>query len=271
VTPIGKQSARGPNAASAPKTVLNHRTLRDGTRAIRVALRRCALLAPFAPLYTLATMGERTRPARAPHSAQRTHGIAMRAVFAVCCFAVPLGASTAQEATEQQNNAPVPATAPQAEIVPEIPFAQQFEGVIEPIDPDSATIDPIVPGDAVDLDSFDPPIEVPPPPPPEPRGGTVIRSMGTGVASYYGRRFHGRLTANGERFNMNAMTAAHKTLPFGTRVRVTNPRNGRTVTVRINDRGPFIRGREIDLSRGAAERIGMISSGHARVRLDIVR
>jgi len=104
-----------------------------------------------------------------------------------------------------------------------------------------------------------------------PTGPRVVRALGTGVASYYGKRFHGRLTANGERFNMNAMTAAHKTLPFGTRVRVTNPANGRSVTVRINDRGPFIRGRTIDLSRGAASKIGMISRGHARVKLDIVK
>ncbi len=88
-----------------------------------------------------------------------------------------------------------------------------------------------------------------------------------GVASYYGRRFHGRLTANGERFNMRAMTAAHKTLPFGSRIKVTNPSNGRSVTVRINDRGPFIPGRVLDLSRGAAEKIGMIRSGHARVQM----
>ena len=69
---------------------------------------------------------------------------------------------------------------------------------------------------------------------------------------------------------MNAMTAAHKTLPFGTFVQVTDPATGRSVTVRINDRGPFIRGRTIDLSRGAAERIGMIRRGHARVQLHIV-
>jgi len=112
---------------------------------------------------------------------------------------------------------------------------------------------------AVDLSTITPPT-----------GPRVVRDLGTGVASYYGKRFHGRLTANGERFNMNAMTAAHKTLPFGTRVRVTNPANGRSVTVRINDRGPFIRGRTIDLSRGAASKIGMISRGHARVKLDIV-
>ena len=94
------------------------------------------------------------------------------------------------------------------------------------------------------------------------------QSLGRGVASYYGRRFHGRLTANGERFDMHAMTAAHKTLPFGTRLRITNPRNGKSVTVRINDRGPYIAGREIDLSRGAAERIGMIQSGHASVEIE---
>lgn len=120
---------------------------------------------------------------------------------------------------------------------------------------------------AVDITSITPPIERPAPPA---QGGTVKRSLGTGVASYYGKRFHGRLTANGERFNMNAMTAAHKTLPFGTKVRVTNPRNGKSVVVRINDRGPFIRGRTIDLSRGAARKIGIIQRGHGRVKLDIV-
>ena len=91
-----------------------------------------------------------------------------------------------------------------------------------------------------------------------------------GVASYYGKRFHGRRTANGERFNMNAMTAAHRTLPFGTRVKVTNPRNGRSVTVRINDRGPFHGNRSIDLSRGAAARIGLVHAGVGRVKLEIL-
>ncbi|MXO90586.1 septal ring lytic transglycosylase RlpA family protein [Altererythrobacter aquaemixtae] len=117
-------------------------------------------------------------------------------------------------------------------------------------------------GNVVDITEIDPPIEIEEEP--------ETRSLGTGVASYYGRRFHGRLTANGERFNMNAMTAAHKTLPFGTRVRVTNPRNGKAVVVRINDRGPFIRGRTIDLSRAAAGEIGIISRGHGRVELDII-
>jgi rare lipoprotein A len=122
-------------------------------------------------------------------------------------------------------------------------------------------------GNEVDITTITPPIEKPKP---KPKLGTV-RSLGNGVASYYGKRFHGRRTANGERFNMNAMTAAHKTLPFGTKVRVTNARNGKSVTVRINDRGPFIRGRTIDLSKAAARRIGIIQRGHGKVTLAIVR
>lgn len=127
-------------------------------------------------------------------------------------------------------------------------------------------------GNVVDITEITPPVEIAPEPKPEPKPAPArdIRSIGSGVASYYGKRFHGRLTANGERFNMNAMTAAHKTLPFGTKVRVTNKRNGKSVVVRINDRGPFIKGRHIDLSRGAATRIGLIATGHARVKLDIV-
>jgi rare lipoprotein A len=82
-----------------------------------------------------------------------------------------------------------------------------------------------------------------------------------GQASWYGGKFHGRRTASGERFDMNALTAAHPSLPFGTRVRVRNPRNGREVLVRINDRGPFTGGRIIDLSRAAAEAIGLIQAG----------
>lgn len=94
--------------------------------------------------------------------------------------------------------------------------------------------------------------------------------LGQGIASYYGRRFHGRPTASGEAFDMNALTAAHRTLPFGSRVRVTNPRNGQSVVVRINDRGPFVRGRQIDLSRAAAEKIGIVRSGHGTVELELL-
>jgi rare lipoprotein A len=92
----------------------------------------------------------------------------------------------------------------------------------------------------------------------------------TGSASWYGGQFHGRKTANGERYDMNELTAAHKTLPFGTKVRVTNERNGRAVVVRINDRGPFVGKRVIDLSRGAAQAVGMISQGVARVKLEVL-
>lgn len=91
-----------------------------------------------------------------------------------------------------------------------------------------------------------------------------------GPASWYGPQFHGRQTANGERFDMNQMTAAHRTLPFGTKVRVTNRSNGRSVVVRINDRGPFVGNRVIDLSRGAAQTVGMIDSGVALVKLDVL-
>lgn len=91
-----------------------------------------------------------------------------------------------------------------------------------------------------------------------------------GAASWYGPGFHGRQTASGERFDQNAMTAAHRTLPFGTRLRVTNETNGRSVVVRVNDRGPFVGKRLIDLSRGAAERIGLIRKGIGRVRLEVL-
>lgn len=93
------------------------------------------------------------------------------------------------------------------------------------------------------------------------------RDLQRGIASWYGPGFHGRKTANGERFDMGEMTAAHKTLPFGTRVLVHNPRNGKEVVVRINDRGPFVRGRVIDLSQAAASALGMKGRGHDTVVL----
>jgi rare lipoprotein A len=88
-----------------------------------------------------------------------------------------------------------------------------------------------------------------------------------GVASWYGRKFHGRRTSNGETYDMYAMTAAHKTLPFGTHVRVHNLSNDREAVVRINDRGPFVRGRIIDLSYTAAKKIGMVGPGTAKVEI----
>lgn len=88
-----------------------------------------------------------------------------------------------------------------------------------------------------------------------------------GIASWYGPGFHGKKTASGERFNQYSISAAHKILPLGTDVRVTNLENGRVLILRINDRGPFVDDRVIDLSRGAAQRLGVIAKGTARVRI----
>ena len=93
----------------------------------------------------------------------------------------------------------------------------------------------------------------------------------TGIASWYGPGFDGNLTANGEVYDMNGISAAHKTLPFGTVVRVVDLDTGRSIVVRINDRGPFIEGRIIDLSKGAAEKLGIIERGIVPVGLRIVR
>lgn len=101
-----------------------------------------------------------------------------------------------------------------------------------------------------------------------------LRPQGTpvleGVASFYGPGLAGHLTANGERFDPEAMTAAHRTLPFGSRVRVTNLDNGRSVVVRINDRGPYAHERVIDVSLAAARRLEMVHRGVAHVRLEIL-
>jgi rare lipoprotein A len=100
--------------------------------------------------------------------------------------------------------------------------------------------------------------------------GKEIRYRETGIASWYGEDFHGKKTANGERYDMYAMTAAHRTLPFNTRVRVTNLENGNKTEVRINDRGPFVPGRIIDLSRSGAKELGMLGTGTARVVVEAV-
>jgi len=93
----------------------------------------------------------------------------------------------------------------------------------------------------------------------------------TGIASWYGPGFDGNLTANGEIYDMNGISAAHKTLPFGTLVRVVDLDTGRSIVVRINDRGPFVEGRIIDLSKGAAEKLGIVERGIVPVGLRIVR
>jgi rare lipoprotein A len=146
-------------------------------------------------------------------------------------------------------------------------------------DPATAVVEPaataavieLVPVDAIADDaqvtvaSPSLPLEAPAPAPVE-----SATSLGRGSASFYAAKFNGRRTASGEVFDNGAMTAAHRTLPFGSMVRVTNPANGRSVIVRINDRGPFVRGRSIDVSRAAAEQLGMVSRGHAIVELELV-
>lgn len=91
----------------------------------------------------------------------------------------------------------------------------------------------------------------------------------TGSASYYANKFEGRNTANGERFRQSEMTCAHRTLPFGTKLRVTNLKNNKTVVVRVNDRGPYIKGRIIDLSLKAAKALNFVNEGHAKVQIEL--
>lgn len=97
--------------------------------------------------------------------------------------------------------------------------------------------------------------------------GSRRETASHGVASYYSQ---GTKTASGERFNALEMTAAHPTLPFGTKLRVTNLSSGRSVTVRVNDRGPFVHGRVVDVSYSAADALGMVGKGLAKVKLDVV-
>jgi rare lipoprotein A len=99
--------------------------------------------------------------------------------------------------------------------------------------------------------------------------GKVLLTL-EGVASYYAGDFHGKRTSNGETFDMNALTAAHRTFPFGTKVRVINLENDKSVIVRVNDRGPFKEGRIMDLSLGAAKAIDLVQTGTARVRLEVL-
>jgi len=110
-----------------------------------------------------------------------------------------------------------------------------------------------------------------PSPPPPPAGAPSVGHTETGIASWYGKPYHGRPAANGEIYDMEKLTAAHRTLPFNTWVRVYDLDNNRTVEVRINDRGPFIDGRIIDLSHAAAREVDMIGPGTARVRVEIIR
>ena len=101
----------------------------------------------------------------------------------------------------------------------------------------------------------------------EPPGAPPGETM---VATYYSKRFHGRKTASGERYDHYALTCAHKTLPFQTQLLVTNPKTGQSVTVKVNDRGPFTRGRDLDLSYAAAKEIGMLAAGVIPVEVQIL-
>ena len=92
-----------------------------------------------------------------------------------------------------------------------------------------------------------------------------------GIASYYGKEFHRKLTANGQKFNMYKVSAAHKTLPLGTRVKVTNLNNGKSIRLTINDRGPFKKGRILDLSYKAAQKLGFVNEGTTKVRIDVIK
>jgi rare lipoprotein A len=92
-----------------------------------------------------------------------------------------------------------------------------------------------------------------------------------GLASYYAHKFHGRQTANGEIFDMYGLSAAHRELPLGTVIRVTHIGNGRSLELRVNDRGPFIPGRILDLSLGAAQKLDMVEAGVAEIRIDIIK
>ena len=168
----------------------------------------------------------------------------LRIALASALFALPASAGHSAE------RAPAPIT--------EAAFEAQFES-FEALPPAP------VPGagGAVDLATIEHTHDASPEP-------GVGKPLGGGMASYYADQFHGRRTASGERFDMGALTAAHRTLPFGSKVRVTNPANGKSVVVRINDRGPFTRGRTIDVSRAAAERLGLIARGHGRVELSLV-
>ncbi|GGD54565.1 hypothetical protein GCM10011411_13140 [Aurantiacibacter arachoides] len=132
----------------------------------------------------------------------------------------------------------------------EAEFEEAFDAFDAPVEPD-------LPTHAVDIATIEPAVDTGAP-------------LGSGVASYYADRFNGQRTASGETFSNRELTAAHRTLPFGSRVRVTNPRNGNSVVVRINDRGPFSGGRTIDLSRAAAEQVGIVRAGHGSVELALL-
>ena len=171
-----------------------------------------------------------------------TQGAAALAMAGMMSSA-PVQAVQIDVSVPMQISAPVPVAAP-AEIIAQAepaPFDSVAETVADLVDPVAAPIKAV-----------------------------SYLHIGRGEASYYGHELAGNRTASGERFNPRAMTAAHRTLPMGTKLRVTNSANGRSVIVRINDRGPFVGRRIIDVSLGAAQEIQMIRSGKAMVTLERV-
>lgn len=125
--------------------------------------------------------------------------------------------------------------------------------------------------DAMITRALRPEAYVPEPLPEAEDGDDVLRELGEGMASYYGNELAGNPTASGERFDPTELTAAHPTLPMGSHVRVTNLRNGNSVIVRINDRGPFVKRRIIDVSQRAARKLGMLRSGHSLVQVELLK
>ena len=165
----------------------------------------------------------------------------------VAAIALMVGTGQAQQLVEPQETG-IPAHQAAAAFVPS-DEALRGEAALLP----EPALDTVVPAAAEEI-AAEPEAEV----------------IGQGIASYYGSKFHGRRTASGQAFDMHAMTAAHRTLPFGSQVRVTNKANGKSVIVTVNDRGPFVRGREIDVSRAAAEQLGIVGPGHGKVEIALL-
>lgn len=137
-------------------------------------------------------------------------------------------------------------------------FTPSADALAASFAPFAETVEVAVPPHAVDMETLAPAVE------------EAGQDLGEGVVSYYHAKFAGRSTANGEKFNPRELTAAHRTLPFGSRVRLTNEKNGRSVVVRVNDRGPFHDGRVMDVSNRAAEQLGLIAAGHGKVELELL-
>lgn len=178
----------------------------------------------------------------------------------IACLAVVVGVAAcadlpnADPAPSDPAAAPVAPTVPSPSPLPDAPAAPMpVPSPPAPVLPDAHPV--LTPSES---------LSSPPEPSPPIAQNEVIER---GRASWYGDRFQGKRTASGERFDKNALTAAHKTLPFGTLVRVRSVRNGREVVVRINDRGPFVKGRVIDLSQAAMKALGLSQRGVIRVEL----